>query len=118
MGFHRLQQVVHLNVGVAVVAVLDLAALAEQRVGLVEEHDRSAIQVEAPIALVSSSRALLSASRFLSSCFDWIWASFAALFTRAVSASRLRLAAPASALNSRDRSTSRESLASCAASSP
>ena len=40
---HALQQVVDLDVGVAVVAVLDLAALAEQRVGLVEEQDRAAV---------------------------------------------------------------------------
>ena len=40
---HPLQQVVDLDVGVAVVAVLDLAALAEQRVGLVEEQDRAAV---------------------------------------------------------------------------
>ena len=39
---HALQQVVDLDVGVAVVAVLDLGALAEQRVGLVEEEDRAA----------------------------------------------------------------------------
>ena len=42
VGLHPLQQVVDLDVGVAVVAVLDLAALAEQRVGLVEEQDRAA----------------------------------------------------------------------------
>ncbi len=39
---HALQQVADLDVGVAVVAVLDLGALAEQRVGLVEEQDRPA----------------------------------------------------------------------------
>ena len=38
---HPLQQVADLDVGVAVVRVLDLAALAEQRVGLVEEQDRA-----------------------------------------------------------------------------
>ena len=43
IGLHALQQVVDLDVGVAVVAVLDLAALAEQRVGLVEEQDRAAV---------------------------------------------------------------------------
>ena len=36
---HALQQVADLDVGVAVVRVPDLAALAEQRVGLVEEQD-------------------------------------------------------------------------------
>ena len=40
---HALQQVVDLDVGVAVVAVFDLAALAEQGVGLVEEQDGAAI---------------------------------------------------------------------------
>ena len=47
---HALQQVADLDVGVAVVAVLDLAALAEQRVGLVEEQDRAALlrRVEDP----------------------------------------------------------------------
>ena len=39
---HPLQQVIHLDVGVAVVAVLDLRALAEQGIGLVEEQDRAA----------------------------------------------------------------------------
>ena len=43
IGLHALQQVVDLDVGVAVVAVLHLAALAEQRVGLVEEQDRAAV---------------------------------------------------------------------------
>ena len=42
-GFHALQQVVDLDIGVAVVAVLDLAALAEEGVGLVEEEDRPAV---------------------------------------------------------------------------
>src|SRR5262249_11933409 len=41
VGFHTLQQIAHLHVGVAVVAVLDLAALAEQRVRLVEQQDRT-----------------------------------------------------------------------------
>ena len=36
---HALQQIADLDVGVAVVAVLDLGALAEQRVRLVEEED-------------------------------------------------------------------------------
>ena len=39
---HPLQQIVDLDIGVAVVAVLDLGALAEQRVGLVEEQDDAA----------------------------------------------------------------------------
>ena len=43
VGLDALQQVAHLDVGVAVVAVPDLAALAEQRVGLVEEQDRAAV---------------------------------------------------------------------------
>ena len=38
-----LEQVADLEVGVAVGAVLDLAALAEQRVGLVEEQHRLAV---------------------------------------------------------------------------
>ena len=42
VGLHALEQVADLDVRVAVVAVLDLAALAEQRVGLVEEQDRPA----------------------------------------------------------------------------
>ena len=37
-GLHALQQVGALDVGVAVVGVADLAALAEDRVGLVEEQ--------------------------------------------------------------------------------
>ena len=40
---HALQQIADLDVGVAVVAVLDLAALAEQRIGLVEQQDRAAV---------------------------------------------------------------------------
>ena len=40
VGLHALQQVGDLDVGVAVVGVRDLGALAEQRVGLVEEEDR------------------------------------------------------------------------------
>ena len=50
IGLHALQQVVDLDIGVAVVAVLHLAALAEQRVGLVEEQDRAAVlgRVEQP----------------------------------------------------------------------
>src|SRR4030095_10762245 len=39
---HPLEEVADLDVGVAIVAVLDLAALAENRVGLVEEQDRAA----------------------------------------------------------------------------
>ena len=39
---HALQQVIHFDIGVAVVAVLDLRALAEQGIGLVEEQDRAA----------------------------------------------------------------------------
>ena len=38
-ALHALEQVADLEVGVAVVRVLDLGALAEQRVGLVEEQD-------------------------------------------------------------------------------
>src|SRR5918995_51978 len=40
---HTLQEVAALDVGVAVVAVLDLAALAEECVGLVEEQHRPAL---------------------------------------------------------------------------
>ena len=40
VGLHALQQVGDLDVGVAVVGVRDLRALAEQGVGLVEEQDR------------------------------------------------------------------------------
>ena len=43
ISLHALQQIVDLDVGVAVVAVLDFAALAEQRVGFVEEQDRAAV---------------------------------------------------------------------------
>ena len=43
IGFHALQQVAHLDVGEAVVAVTHLAALAEQRVGLVEEQHGAAL---------------------------------------------------------------------------
>ena len=43
IGFHPLQQIADLDVGVTVVAVLDLAAFAEQRVGLVEEQDGAAV---------------------------------------------------------------------------
>ena len=43
VGLHALEQVADLDVGVAVVAVLDLAALAEQGVGLVEEEDGAAL---------------------------------------------------------------------------
>src|SRR5204863_1007833 len=39
---HPLEQVVDLDVGVAIVAVLDLAALPEQGVRLVEEQNRAA----------------------------------------------------------------------------
>ncbi len=39
---HALEQITDLDIGVAVVAVFDLAALAEQRVGFVEEQDRAA----------------------------------------------------------------------------
>ena len=42
VGLHPLQQVGDLEVRVAVVAVLHLAALAEQRVGLVEQQHRAA----------------------------------------------------------------------------
>ena len=42
IGFDPLQQVADLDIRVAVVAVLDLAALAEQRVGLVEQQHRAA----------------------------------------------------------------------------
>ena len=42
IGLDPLQQVGDLDVGVAVVAVLDLAALAEERVGLVEQQHRAA----------------------------------------------------------------------------
>ena len=42
VGLHALQQVADLDVGVAVVAVLDLGPLAEERVRLVEEQDRAA----------------------------------------------------------------------------
>ena len=38
----RCKQVAHLDIGVAVVAVLDLAALAEERIGLVEEEHGAA----------------------------------------------------------------------------
>ena len=50
IGLHPLQQVADLDVGVAVVAVLDLAPLAEEGVGLVEEEDRAAVlgRVEDP----------------------------------------------------------------------
>jgi hypothetical protein len=41
-GLHPLQQVVDLEVGVAIVTRLDLGALGEQRVGLVEQEDRVA----------------------------------------------------------------------------
>ena len=43
IGLHPLQQIADLDIGVAVVAVLHLAALAEQRVGLVEQQDRAAV---------------------------------------------------------------------------
>src|SRR4051794_13192740 len=42
VGLHALQEVADLDVGIAVVAVLDLGALAEERVRLVEEQDRAA----------------------------------------------------------------------------
>ena len=41
--FHALQQIAHLDVGVAIVAVAHLAAFAEERIGLVEEQDRAAV---------------------------------------------------------------------------
>ena len=41
VGLHPLQQVADLDVGVAVVAVLDLRPLPEQRVSLVDQQDRS-----------------------------------------------------------------------------
>ncbi len=40
VGLHPLEQVGDLDVGVAVVGVAHLRALAEQRVGLVEQQDR------------------------------------------------------------------------------
>src|SRR6266566_298350 len=40
---HALQQVIDLDIGVAVVAVLDFAAFAEEGIGLVEEEDGPAI---------------------------------------------------------------------------
>src|SRR5262249_17817199 len=40
---HALQEVVDLDVGVAIVAVLHLAALPEERVGLVEEEDGATV---------------------------------------------------------------------------
>src|SRR5262249_28090819 len=43
IGLHALQEVAHLDIGVAVVAVLDFAALAEEGVGLVEEQDRASV---------------------------------------------------------------------------
>src|SRR5262249_56934062 len=43
IGLHPLQQVADFDIGVAVVAVLDVAALAEQRVGLVEQEDGAAV---------------------------------------------------------------------------
>src|SRR5260370_30502459 len=39
VGFHTLQQVVDLDVGVAVMAVLDLAAFAEKGIRFVKEED-------------------------------------------------------------------------------
>ena len=41
-ALHALQQVADLDVGVAVVAVLDFGALAEERVGLIEEQQHAA----------------------------------------------------------------------------
>ena len=43
IGLHALQQVADLDVRVAVVAVFDLGALAEERVGFVEEQDGGAL---------------------------------------------------------------------------
>src|SRR5204863_7707201 len=43
VGLHPLQEVADLDVRVAVVAVLHLAAPAEERIGLVEEQDRAAL---------------------------------------------------------------------------
>src|SRR5277367_6959355 len=40
---HTLQKIGDLDVGVAIVAVLDFGALAEERVGLIEEEKRSAV---------------------------------------------------------------------------
>lgn len=40
-GFHALQQICHLGVGKAVVAVLDFAAFAEQRIGFVKKQQRA-----------------------------------------------------------------------------
>ncbi len=41
--FHPLQQVADFHIGVAIVAVLDVTALPEERVGLVEEQDAAAL---------------------------------------------------------------------------
>src|SRR5206468_5853939 len=49
-----LEEVVHLEVGVAVVRVLDLGALTEERVRLVEEQDGAA-----PLRLVERGREVL-----------------------------------------------------------
>ena len=43
IGLHPLQQIGDLDIGVAVVTVLHLAAFAEQRVGLVEQQHRAAV---------------------------------------------------------------------------
>ena len=58
IGLHPLEQVADLDVRVAIVAVADLGALAEQRVRLVEQEDRAAAlgRVEQPLAGSSPSR--------------------------------------------------------------
>src|SRR5271163_4115674 len=43
IGLHALEQVADFAVGVAVVAVFDIGALAEERIGFVEEQDGSAL---------------------------------------------------------------------------
>ena len=60
VGLHALQQVVDFDVGVAVVAVLDFAALAEQRVGFIEEqHDSAHVgSVEQPAKHSFPSRSM------------------------------------------------------------
>ena len=56
--FHLLQQVADLDIGVAVVSVLDFRPLAEQRVRLVEKQNRVARlrRVENPTRVVFPSR--------------------------------------------------------------
>ena len=57
VGFHALEQVIDLDVGIPVVAVLHLGSLAEEGVGLVEEEDRAAGlgRVEEPARFFSVS---------------------------------------------------------------